>query len=151
MKKMKAGIIGRGNISGVYFTNLKNSPWVEVVACADLIPDNAKKKAEEFNIPNVYTVEEMLAQTDIEFIINLTIPASHANVDIASLEAGKHVYSEKPLAITLDEALRVLNMADQKDFASVARPIRFWAPAYRRPKPRLNPGLLADLLPLRRL
>lgn len=114
---MKAGIIGCGTISGVYFTNLENSPWVEVVACADLIPDNAKKKAEEFNIPNVYTVQEMLAQTDIEFIINLTIPASHANVDIASLEAGKHVYSEKPLAITLEEARRVLNMADQKDFA----------------------------------
>lgn len=100
MQKMKAGIIGCGTISSVYFTNLKNSPWVEVVACADIILDNAKNKAEEFNIPKAYTVEEMLAQSEIELIINLTIPASHANVDIASLEAGKHVYSEKPLAIT---------------------------------------------------
>lgn len=113
MRRMKAGIIGCGTISGVYFTNLRNSPWVEIVACADLIMDNAKKKAQEFNIPKVYTVEEMLAQSEIELIINLTIPASHADIDIASLEAGKHVYSEKPLAINLEEARRILNIADQ--------------------------------------
>ncbi|WP_339292930.1 Gfo/Idh/MocA family oxidoreductase [Paenibacillus sp. FSL W8-0187] len=142
MKKMKAGIIGCGTISGVYFTNLENSPWVEVVACADLIPDNAKKKAEEFNIPNVYTVQEMLAQTDIEFIINLTIPASHANVDIASLEAGKHVYSEKPLAITLEEARRVLNMADQKGLRVGCAPDTFLGSGVQTAKAAIESGLI---------
>lgn len=142
MKKMRAGIIGCGTISGVYFTNLKNSPWVEIVACADLIPDNAKAKAEEFNIPNVYTVEEMLAQTDIEFIINLTIPASHANVDIASLEAGKHVYSEKPLAITLDEARRVLNIADKKGLRVGCAPDTFLGSGVQTAKAAIESGLI---------
>ncbi|ANA81903.1 gfo/Idh/MocA family oxidoreductase [Paenibacillus glucanolyticus] len=142
MKKMKAGIIGCGNISGIYFTNLKNSPWVEIVACADLIIENAKTKADEFNIPNVYTVEEMLAQTDIEFIINLTIPSSHANVDIASLEAGKHVYSEKPLAITLDEGRRVLNLADQKGLRVGCAPDTFLGSGVQTAKAAIESGLI---------
>ena len=57
MHKMKTGIIGCGNISGIYFRNLKESPLVEVVACADLVPDRAQARAEEFDIANVYAVE----------------------------------------------------------------------------------------------
>jgi len=140
MQKMKAGIIGCGTISGVYFTNLKNSPWVEVVACADIVLDNAKNKAEEFNIPKAYTVEEMLAQSEIELIINLTIPASHANVDIASLEAGKHVYSEKPLAITLDEARQILNIADQKGLRVGCAPDTFLGSGIQTAKAAINSG-----------
>ncbi|SMF87733.1 Predicted dehydrogenase [Paenibacillus uliginis N3/975] len=142
MNKMKAGIIGCGNISGIYFKNLKESPLVEVVACADLVPERAQERADEFNIANVYSVEELLAQPEIELIVNLTIPASHANVDIAALEWGKHVYSEKPLAITLEEGLRVLNLADKKGLRAGCAPDTFLGSTVQTAKAAIDSGLI---------
>ncbi|WP_254328597.1 Gfo/Idh/MocA family protein [Paenibacillus sp. MZ03-122A] len=95
---MKAGIIGCGTISSVYLENLQKSPLIEVVAVADLQDERAKERADEFNIVNVYKVDELLRQPEIELVFNLTVPGSHARTDVAKLEAGKHVYSEKPLA-----------------------------------------------------
>lgn len=140
MTKMKAGIIGCGNISGIYFTNLKNSPWVEVIACADLVMDYAEAKAKEYGIPGVCTVEEMLARPDIDLIINLTIPASHASVDVAALEAGKHVYSEKPLAITLEEGREVLNKADLKGLRVGCAPDTFLGSGVQTAKAAIESG-----------
>ncbi|WP_254350113.1 Gfo/Idh/MocA family protein [Paenibacillus sp. Lou8.1] len=91
---MKAGIIGCGTISSVYLENLQNSPLIEVVAVADLLDE----RADEFKIENVYKADELLRQPEIELVFNLTVPGSHARSDVAILEAGKHVYSEKPLA-----------------------------------------------------
>ncbi|ALA42870.1 hypothetical protein ABE82_15695 [Paenibacillus peoriae] len=98
MERMKAGIIGCGTISSVYLENLQKSPLIEVVAVADLLDERAKERADEFNIENVYKVDELLRQPEIELVFNLTVPGSHALTDVAILEAGKHVYSEKPLA-----------------------------------------------------
>ncbi|MDY7989462.1 Gfo/Idh/MocA family oxidoreductase [Paenibacillus polymyxa] len=95
---MKAGIIGCGTISSVYLENLQNSPLIEVVAVADLLDERAKERADEFKIENVYKADELLRQPEIELVFNLTVPGSHARSDVAILEAGKHVYSEKPLA-----------------------------------------------------
>ncbi|NMO94568.1 Gfo/Idh/MocA family protein [Paenibacillus lemnae] len=142
MQKMKTGIIGCGNISGIYFQNLKDSQWVEVVACADLVPERAKERADEYNIPYVYTVEELLASPEIELVINLTIPASHANVDIAALEAGKHVYSEKPLAITLEEGSQVLTVADRRGLRAGCAPDTFLGSAVQTAKQAIHQGLI---------
>ncbi|MBP1307027.1 hypothetical protein A7311_08040 [Paenibacillus polymyxa] len=98
MERMKAGIIGCGTISSVYLENLQKSPLIEVVAIADLLDERAKERADKFNIENVYKSDELLRQPEIELVFNLTVPGSHVWSDIAILEAGKHVYSEKPLA-----------------------------------------------------
>lgn len=111
---MKAGIIGCGNISSIYLTNLKKSPVIEVVAVADLIMERAEARAAEFSIENVYTVDEMLNHDDIELIINLTVPGSHALTNIAALQAGKHVYGEKPFTISLEDGRKVLELAAEK-------------------------------------
>lgn len=142
MIKMKAGIIGCGNISGIYLKNLKDSPLVEVVACADLIPERARQRADEFNIANVYNVEELLARPEIDLIVNLTIPASHANVDIAALEAGKHVYSEKPLAVTLEEGLQIISLADQKRLRVGCAPDTFLGSTVQTAKAAIESGLI---------
>ncbi len=113
MQKLKVGIIGCGNISSIYFKNCQTLQSLEIVACADLDLERAKDKAEEFSI-NAYSVEEMLADSEINIIVNLTIPAAHGQVSIQALEAGKHVYTEKPLAISLEEGKRVLELADAK-------------------------------------
>ncbi|HEX7055968.1 MAG TPA: Gfo/Idh/MocA family oxidoreductase [Bacilli bacterium] len=113
MDKIKAGIIGTGNISGIYLRNGNRFDSLEVVACADLDVDRAQAKAAEFGIRGC-TVPELLADREIELVINLTIPQAHAIVARQALEAGKHVYTEKPLAVTREEGRQLLALAAQK-------------------------------------
>lgn len=115
MKRVKTGIIGCGNISGIY---LKNCTQVfkalEVTAVADLDRTRAEAKAAEFGIPKACTVKELLADPEIEIVINLTIPVAHAEVNMAALEAGKNVHVEKPLAITREDGRKMLALAEAK-------------------------------------
>lgn len=124
MDKIKVGIIGTGNISGIYFQNGQRFDSMEVVACADLDVERAKAKAAEHGIRG-YSVEEMLADPEIQMIINLTIPLAHASVCIQALEAGKHVYVEKPLAVTREEGLQVLELAKRKGLLVGSAPDTF--------------------------
>lgn len=113
MGKLKVGIIGTGVISNVYFRNGKRFEGMEVVACADIDVARAKEKAAENGVRG-YTVEELLADPDIQMVINLTIPQAHASVSTKALEAGKHVYSEKPLTVTREEGKALLALAERK-------------------------------------
>lgn len=113
MEKIKAGIIGTGNISGIYLENGNRFDALQVVACADLDVDRAKARGEEFGIRGC-SVEDLLADPEIQMIINLTIPQAHASVCLQALEAGKHVYVEKPFAVTREEAKQVLELAERK-------------------------------------
>lgn len=110
MEKVKVGIIGCGNISGIYFKSGQTFDILDVVACADLISERAKAKADEFNI-RACSVEELLADPQIQIVVNLTTPQAHAEVCLAALEAGKHVYVEKPLAVTREDGRRILQTA----------------------------------------
>jgi predicted dehydrogenase len=115
MKKVKIGIIGCGNISGIYLQNCtKMFDILEVKAVADLDMERAKAKAAEYGIPNVYTVKELLADPEIEIVINLTIPKAHAEICLAALEAGKNVHVEKPLAITREDGQKIVQLAKSK-------------------------------------
>ncbi|MEK3882027.1 Gfo/Idh/MocA family oxidoreductase [Paenibacillus sp. PL2-23] len=113
MDKIKAGIIGTGNISGIYFDNGSKFDAMQVVACADLDVERAKARGEQYGVKGC-SVDELLADPDIDMIINLTIPQAHASVNLRALEAGKHVYVEKPFAVTREEAQEVLALAAQK-------------------------------------
>lgn len=114
MKKMKVGIIGCGNISPIYFEAGKKFEILDIVACADLDLERAKARAEEYNIPYAYTVDQLLADPEIEIVINLTIPSAHAEIHLRALEAGKHTYGEKPLAIHLEDGQKILSLAREK-------------------------------------
>ncbi len=109
--KVKVGIIGTGMISNAYIKGCQQSSILDLVACSDIYLDKARAMAEQYAIPHVYTVEELLADPDIQIVINLTIPKAHAPVAISAIEAGKHVYSEKPFAVTVEEGRRVLELA----------------------------------------
>lgn len=124
MAKLKAGIIGTGNISGIYLENGSKFDAMEVVACADLDADRARAKAEQHGIRGC-TVEELLADDSVEMIINLTIPQAHAPVNLQALEAGKHVYVEKPFAVTREEAAEVLALAARKGLRVGSAPDTF--------------------------
>lgn len=126
MKKTKIGVIGCGNISGIYLQNLTTKfANTQVVACADLDLAAAKARAEEFNIPKVCTVDELLADKEIQIVLNLTIPKAHAEVSLKILDAGKHVYVEKPLAITMEDGKKVLDKAKEKGLRVSCAPDTF--------------------------
>jgi predicted dehydrogenase len=114
MEKLKVGIIGCGNISSIYFTNCQTFHSLDIVACADLDVERAQAKAEEFHVPKACSVQELLADPEIDIVINLTIPAAHAEVSLSALEAGKHVYVEKPLAISLEDGRKIVKVAKSK-------------------------------------
>lgn len=126
MNKVKVGVIGCGHISSAYLRNCTQKyPILDVVACADLFPEAAQKKAEEFGIPRVCTPEELLADPEIDIVINLTVPKAHADISLRALEAGKHVYSEKPFGINREEARRVMEKAKEKGLIAGCAPDTF--------------------------
>jgi len=116
MRRVKMGVIGAGVISNIYLKNCTGmlANILEVTAVADLVPELAQKRAQEYNIPNVYTVDELLADPDIEIVLNLTAPVAHAPLNLQALQAGKHVYTEKPFALTRESADEVLALAESK-------------------------------------
>jgi predicted dehydrogenase len=106
------GIVGCGAISGIYLENLtKRFRDARVAACADLVAERAKAAAGKYGVAKACTVDELLADPDVEIVLNLTIPKAHAAVSLAALAAGKHVYLEKPLAVTRADGARVLKAA----------------------------------------
>ena len=111
MTALKAGIIGCGNISSVYFEAGRKFEAFDVVACADMIPERARAKAAEYEGVEALTVEALLDDPSIEIVINLTIPAAHAEIARAALEHGKSVYSEKPMAIRKEDGRALLDLA----------------------------------------
>ena len=111
---MRVGIIGCGNISETYFEcqNLFNN--FNVVGCADINIEAAKNSAENYNV-KAFSVDDILANDDIDIIINLTIPSAHKEIIIKSLNAGKHCFSEKPLAMNFSECLEISELANSKN------------------------------------
>lgn len=108
LKPMNVGVIGCGNISAAYLGISKKFPILNVVAVADLDMDRAKARAAEFEIASACSVEELLARDDIEAVLNLTTPQAHREVALQAIAAGKHVYNEKPLGVTRDDGLAIL-------------------------------------------
>ena len=110
---MNIGIIGCGVISDAYFSGAARSELVKVKACADLRHESAQSKAAQYGVDAV-SVETLLADPEIEIVINLTIPAAHGPLSLQIIDAGKHVYLEKPLAVQLEEARGMLQHAVSK-------------------------------------
>ena len=115
MSKQKAGIgiVGCGNISRLYFQAGQRFDILRTVACADLLPERAEAAAKEFGA-RACTVAQLLADPEVEIVVNLTVPGAHAELALAALEAGKSVYNEKPLAGRREEGRRILDLAQAK-------------------------------------
>jgi predicted dehydrogenase len=105
------GVIGAGFVCNTYLQNLISFPDTEVLAIADMIPDAAMAKAEEYGVPTGGGGEAVLDNPDVELVINLTIPAAHAEVAGQAVAAGKHVWNEKPLALDRASARELLEAA----------------------------------------
>jgi predicted dehydrogenase len=113
MKKVKIGVIGCGNISGIYLQKAQTFAILEVAACADLIPERAQAQGVKYNVPAM-SVEALLADPEIEIIVNLTTPQAHYPVALQVLQSGKSIYNEKPLTVRREQAEEILALAKAK-------------------------------------
>ena len=104
--------IGAGNISKQYLDNLTTFPDIKVLVIADLFEEAAKARAEEYGIPEWGGVDKALNQPDVDIIVNRTIPAAHVEVATAAVNAGKHVWTEKPFALDRESGLGLWKAAD---------------------------------------
>jgi predicted dehydrogenase len=143
---MKIGIIGCGKISNAYLACSSLFPVLEMVRCADLIPDRADAQAREFGVPRSGNVEELLADRDVELVINLTIPAAHTEINRAILNAGKHVFCEKPFALNREEGAELLELARGKGLRIGSAPDTFLGEAHQTCRKWIDGGAIGEVV-----
>ena len=112
----RIGIVGIGNISGIYLKNLSEmfGKRVKVTAAADIIFERAQKAALDYNIRAFKTADELVNSDEVDIVLNITPPNSHYEVALAAVKAGKHIYTEKPLCAKREEAAEILKIAAEK-------------------------------------
>ena len=126
MRKVKVGIVGCGVISNTYISNIQSMfKWLEITACSALHLESAKETAGRYGIPKACTTEELLSDPEIEIVINLTIPLVHTEINKQILNAGKHLYCEKPFTLNLKDAKEILDLAKSKGLMVGAAPETF--------------------------
>jgi predicted dehydrogenase len=114
--KIKIGIVGCGDISGIYLTNITRLfKEIEIAGVCDLIVERAENAVTQYKLPRRYNdMREMFADPEVDIVLNLTRPYEHFGVSMAAIQAGKHVYSEKPLGATLEEGEKLRAAALEK-------------------------------------
>jgi len=138
------GIIGCGNISTTYFKFLPLFKGVEVRACADLDRGAAEARGKEYGV-RADTVDDLLEADDIDIVVNLTIPDAHWPVSKEILSAGKHVYSEKPLVLTLEDGKAMQKLASEKGLKVGSAPDTFMGGAHQRARRAIDEGRVGKI------
>jgi predicted dehydrogenase len=142
--KLGVGIIGCGNISTAYLTLAPLFKSIEIKAVADINAEAAKANAEEFGV-RAETVDGLLAAEDVDIVVNLTIPAAHFDVSSKVLEAGRHVYSEKPFVLTLEEGAELKRLAERKGLRVGSAPDTFLGGAHQQARAMIDDGTLGQV------
>lgn len=143
-RNLRVGVIGCGNISAAYIKLAPLFRGIEMRACADIDPSAAKARAQEFGL-RAESVKNLLAADDIDIVVNLTIPAAHYEVSRAILEAGKHVYSEKPFVLALDEGLELGRLARKKGLRIGSAPDTFLGGAHQFARSLVDSGKIGTI------
>ncbi len=142
MSVLRVGVIGCGAISGAYFGAGRNHPNLRFTACADMNPEAAKKRAAEFGVPRVLSVEELLRCDEVDCVLNLTVPKAHTEVALRAIGAGKHTYAEKPLGIDREEGRRVIDAARSKGVRVGCAPDTFLGAGHQTARKLIDDGAI---------
>lgn len=140
------GLIGCGNISSIYLQNAQTLDAIEIVACADLRREAAEAQAAKYGVGRVLSVDELLADPAIEIVLNLTTPESHGSIALRALEAGKGVYNEKPLAMSREEARRMLQTAAAKGLLVGGAPDTFLGAGLQTVRELIDSGAIGEIV-----
>lgn len=143
-KTLGVGIIGCGNISTAYLSLAPMFKGYDIVAVADINMDNANAQATKFDV-RAETVDGLLAAPDVDLIINLTIPAAHVDVSRAILQAGKHVYSEKPFVLSLAEAQELGEIAKANNLRIGSAPDTFMGGSHQLARALIDAGTIGKV------
>lgn len=135
-------IVGAGVISNAYLRTLARFPDVRVLGVADLDMERAGAAAGRYGVPVAGDVATILAIPEVEIVVNLTVPAAHAEVALAALRAGKHVYGEKPLALNPTDAEKLLAEAAQRGLRIGNAPDTFLGAGIQSAKRALDSGVI---------
>lgn len=141
---VKFGVIGCGAISDAYFNATKRFPILQMAACADLMVERAQAKAEQHGVPKACTPEELIADPEIEIVINLTIPKAHYAVSKAILESGKHVHVEKPFTVTREEGRELLEIAKARGLRIGCAPDTFLGGGHQTCRKLIDDGWIGE-------
>ncbi len=144
--RLNVALVGAGMICSIYLANLTSFKAVEVKAVADIIPEKARKMVQDFNLERNFSVEEVLEDPSIDLIVNLTIPKAHAEITLKAISAGKHVYSEKPLATDREDGRRILEAAKTKGVKVGCAPDTFLGGSFQTAKKLLDDGWIGEPL-----
>ena len=145
-KRIRVGVIGCGSVSHSYLPHLTNSPYVELVSACDIIPERAKAQAEAFAIPNQYPhIDQLLAGAPFDLLVDLTDMQEHERLNLQAVEAGKHVWSEKPLANSLAAGEKLLAAAKKKGVKLWGAPAMVVSPQFAFIARTLNSGVLGRI------
>jgi predicted dehydrogenase len=130
-KRIRTGVIGCGSVSGSYLPVLAKCPYVEVVSLCDIRPERARNRSEKFKVEHHYPhIDKMLAGEPFDFLIDLTDMQEHEHLNRQALEAGKHVWSEKPIANSLSAGQELLRLAREKKRRLWGAPITVQSPQF---------------------
>ena len=144
-KTYGVGILGAGNISAAYLKLAPLFKGIEVRAIADILPEMAKVRAEEFNVV-AQSPDELLANSELDVIVNLTIPEAHYRVSKEIVSAGKHAYSEKPLVLTLEEGEDLKTAAVERGVQVGCAPDTFLGGAHQQARALVDEGAIGRIV-----
>jgi predicted dehydrogenase len=142
---MRIGLVGCGNISDIYLKNAPRFRDIVITAASDLNPDAAKRRAERYAV-DARAVKDLLASDDVDIVLNLTIPEAHAEVSLQALEAGKHVYSEKPLATTIADGVAIVSAAKTRELRAGGAPDTVLGPGVQEARALIDGGAIGKPL-----
>ena len=145
MANLGIGIVGCGNLSTSYLNLAPLFTGLEVRAVADVNMAAATARGAEYNV-TAQSVDDLLANKDVDMVINLTIPDAHYPVSKAILDAGKHAYSEKPLVLTLEQGVALRDLAKAKGLSVGCAPDTFLGGAHQQARALLDEGRVGDIV-----
>ena len=148
MKKTKIAFIGVGSISGIYLENLTNTfKQIEIIGVCDLEREKAEAAVEKYGIPKIYeTMADVFADPEVEIVLNLTRPWEHYEVTKGALEAGKHVYSEKPLGANKEEGEKLVALAQEKGLLIAGAPDTFLGASIQTCRKLIDDGFIGEVI-----
>ena len=141
LKKVKTAVIGCGMISDIYLSNLKKFEVIDLVGCSDLVSEKSQKQAEKYGIRQM-TNEEILEDSEIELVLNLTYASAHYEVSRDILLAGKHCYSEKMMCLTMAEADELRRINREKGVYFAVAPDTFLGASQQTARMIIDRGLI---------
>jgi len=142
-RRIRVGVIGCGSVSGRYLPQLAECPYAELVSTCDIIPERAVNRAKEFNVSNHYPhISKMLGGAEFDLLVNLTDMQEHEHLNREAIEAGKHIWSEKPIANSLAAGQQLLELAKRKGVRVWGAPVVVASPQFAFMAKTLTSGAL---------